>query len=94
MKKKLKEKLVEKEFLREQSYRYIATIVQVVGMACSSGFATKMHNAVTCGDLTKLDFESPSFLYSAVALFIGTILITLGWYIMYLVDKDKAKLGD
>ena len=83
-----------KNFIKEQSYKYMSTICQLIGIACCSAFASKMHVAVTCGDLSKLNICSFGFIDSCVALLIGVILLTSGWYIMYLVDKDKAKLGD
>lgn len=72
----------------------MSTICQVAGIACSSGFASKIHQAIMSGNATGLNIELPSFKYSCITLIIGIILLALGWYIMYLVDKDKAELGD
>ena len=44
--------------------------------------------------MIKLDVQSLSFKYSCITLVIGIVFLTLGWYIMYLIDKDKAELGD
>ena len=83
-----------KNFVKEQSFRYIATICQIIGLASASISATKVHKWIVSGDMIKLDVQSLSFKYSCITLVIGIVFLTLGWYIMYLIDKDKAELGD
>lgn len=82
-----------KSFVKEQSFRYMSTICQIAGLACSSGFASKVHQAIMSGNAAGLNIELLGFKYSCITLIIGIMLLALGWYIMYLVDKDKAELG-
>ncbi len=72
----------------------MATICQIAGIACSSGLASTAHEVIISGDLGKLDIQSPSFRYSCIMSIIGIVLLVLGWYIMYILDKDKSDLGD
>jgi len=83
-----------KYVFKENSHKYLATVFQFAGFACCSGFGSKVLSAFITGDLTQLSIKVDSFLYCLWLFVFGAFLLSLGWYIMYRIDKAKTLQGE
>ncbi len=79
------------KFVKEQSYKYLANVFQLLGVACSSVLASKIFNAVAHGSLEEIQLNILSLQISLYLSILGLMFLALGWYIMYRLDSDKAK---
>lgn len=79
-----------KQFLKENSHKYLSTMCQIVGLACSSSFGSKVFEAAKTGNIANLKLSLFSFRFSFILFIMGIILLVLGWYIMLRVDMRKS----
>ena len=77
---------------KENSFKYLATILQISGIACCSALGSKIFTFASQGIFDLLFRPNfTSFVTSTTLSIIGLVQMALGWYIMTIVDKRQQK---
>lgn len=80
-----------RKIYRKNSYKYLAAICQLIGLANCSPLCTLIFRIILADDLS--DLQAINYVLATIMFATGIVFLCIGWYIMYVLDVSVYALN-